>query len=148
MIPRIKRLPIWGPFFVYNHTMGKWIHRLTNIDEASRTADCKECGRVTVRKRGRTKSGIIWRCNRSDRYSRNHREYRELLKDTCERCGFVPENVCQLDIHHIDGNHSNNKESNLGTLCANCHRLAHPSAKASILQEASVVNSRGGSSPK
>ena len=29
----------------------------------------------------------------------------------------------QLDIDHIDGNHSNNDESNLQTLCANCHRL-------------------------
>lgn len=30
---------------------------------------------------------------------------------------------CQLDVDHIDGNHSNNKLSNLQTLCANCHRL-------------------------
>lgn len=41
----------------------------------------------------------------------------------CERCDFVPEHPCQLDVDHIDGNHANNDPSNLQTLCANCHRL-------------------------
>lgn len=49
--------------------------------------------------------------------------YRKHLKDACEKCGFIPEHVCQLDIDHIDGNHANNATSNLQTLCANCHRL-------------------------
>lgn len=48
---------------------------------------------------------------------------RRFKKDTCERCGFVPENSCQLDLDHIDGNSNNYEESNLQTLCANCHRL-------------------------
>lgn len=47
----------------------------------------------------------------------NHR------KDYCEMCGFVPTNMCQLDVDHIDGNHINNTPDNLQTLCANCHRL-------------------------
>ena len=29
----------------------------------------------------------------------------------------------QLEVDHIDGNHDNNEESNLQTLCACCHRL-------------------------
>lgn len=41
----------------------------------------------------------------------------------CIKCGFVPEHICQLDVDHIDGNHTNNDVSNLQTLCANCHRL-------------------------
>lgn len=28
-----------------------------------------------------------------------------------------------LQIHHIDGNHYNNEESNLQLLCPNCHSL-------------------------
>lgn len=44
-------------------------------------------------------------------------------KNSCERCGFIPEHECQLDVDHIDGNHKNNEVSNLQTLCANCHRL-------------------------
>lgn len=43
--------------------------------------------------------------------------------DYCEICGFVAEHSCQLDIDHIDGNHKNNSENNLQTICANCHRL-------------------------
>ena len=31
--------------------------------------------------------------------------------------------MCQLDVDHIDGNHNNDEEVNLQTLCANCHRL-------------------------
>jgi len=41
----------------------------------------------------------------------------------CEKCGFVPEWMGQLDVDHIDGDKSNNNEDNLMTLCANCHRL-------------------------
>ena len=44
-------------------------------------------------------------------------------KTSCEFCGFLPVHTCQLDVDHIDGNHSNNEPSNLQTLCANCHRL-------------------------
>lgn len=54
---------------------------------------------------------------------RTRSPYREHLKESCELCGFIPVNVCQLDIDHIDGNHSNNSLDNLQTLCANCHRL-------------------------
>lgn len=49
--------------------------------------------------------------------------YRDYKKDFCEYCGFTPLDKCQLDVDHIDGNHENNNESNLQTLCANCHRL-------------------------
>lgn len=38
-------------------------------------------------------------------------------------CGFVPDDLIQLDVDHKDGDPSNNKLSNLQTLCANCHRL-------------------------
>jgi len=52
------------------------------------------------------------------------RKYRRLLaKETCEMCGFIAKHVCQLDIHHKDGDHNNNRGDNLIVLCANCHRL-------------------------
>ena len=53
------------------------------------------------------------------------RPYRQHLKSICEKCGFVPVKFCQLDIHHIDGDHKNNDIKNLQTLCSNCHRLEH-----------------------
>ena len=51
------------------------------------------------------------------------RPYRIFIKESCELCGFVPVNRCQLDVDHKDGNHKNNDLNNLQTLCANCHRL-------------------------
>lgn len=50
-------------------------------------------------------------------------KYRAFKKDFCECCGFVATHPVQLDVDHVDGNHDNNEESNLQTLCANCHRL-------------------------
>lgn len=56
--------------------------------------------------------------------SRPHGKYYKLhKKSACERCNFIPEHLCQLDVDHIDGDHSNSEPSNLQTLCANCHRL-------------------------
>lgn len=57
------------------------------------------------------------------------RPWRRHVKDRCERCGFVPEHPCQLDVDHIDGNNGNNDPSNYQTLCANCHRLKTYQAK-------------------
>jgi 5-methylcytosine-specific restriction endonuclease McrA len=58
-----------------------------------------------------------------DKQRQRFNPYRKHLGDKCIKCGFIPEHKCQLDIDHIDGNHSNNDLSNLQTLCANCHRL-------------------------
>jgi hypothetical protein len=44
-------------------------------------------------------------------------------KNKCEKCGFVPEDKCQLDIIYKDGDKKNKQKSNLKTLCANCNRL-------------------------
>lgn len=57
---------------------------------------------------------------------KEHREttgYTRFKKSYCEECGFVAAHRCQLDVDHVDGDKSNNAESNLRTLCANCHRL-------------------------
>ena len=51
------------------------------------------------------------------------RPYVIYKKAICEECGFIPIHSCQLDVDHMDGNHNNNDEFNLKTLCANCHRL-------------------------
>ena len=45
----------------------------------------------------------------------------------CEQCGFEGYNVKTgrtiLQIHHIDGNSSNNNKENLQVLCPNCHAM-------------------------
>lgn len=107
-----------------------WVHRLRNINETYRTAICLKCGPVRIRKKGITKKDgtFVWRCCTSvGKYDSNiwskARKYRNSKSKKCARCGFVPEDVCQLDVHHIDFNHDNNKRENLLTLCANCHRM-------------------------
>ena len=58
---------------------------------------------------------------------RYHREYDHpwcvYKKDICRRCGFTSGYSCQLTVDHIDRDKSNNSESNLQTLCHNCHHL-------------------------
>lgn len=44
-------------------------------------------------------------------------------KKHCELCDFKALHPSQLDVDHIDGDHSNWDQDNLQTLCANCHRL-------------------------
>lgn len=48
--------------------------------------------------------------------------YRKLVhKDRCNRCGATN----QLLVHHMDGDHFNNKKANLEVLCSPCHSSHH-----------------------
>jgi 5-methylcytosine-specific restriction endonuclease McrA len=62
-------------------------------------------------------------CTRRCKEIKRKAPYRAHKENVCNRCGFIPEDTCQLDVDHIDGNHKNNSLNNLQTLCANCHRL-------------------------
>lgn len=42
----------------------------------------------------------------------------------CKRCGFDEFKEC-VDVHHIDGDHTNNDKNNLMPLCSCCHRALH-----------------------
>lgn len=60
--------------------------------------------------------------------SRHVRRYLlEKNQYSCEICGWSEKNkftnTIPLEIHHIDGDYKNNKESNLQVLCPNCHSL-------------------------
>ena len=53
-----------------------------------------------------------------------------LKKNECEKCGiksingWYNQNIT-IELHHIDGNRSNNTFSNLQMLCPNCHSQTH-----------------------
>ena len=53
----------------------------------------------------------------------------EKHKNACSKCGWKEVNPftnnVPLEIHHIDGDCSNNAEDNLQVLCPNCHALSH-----------------------
>ena len=105
-------------------------HKLLNKNESSKTAWCIACNsEVEIQFNKRKNRAGSWRCapahklhNAKHRRPNNYK-YRFAVKSSCEFCGFIPVEMCQLDVDHIDGNHNNNDISNLQTLCANCHRL-------------------------
>lgn len=93
---------------------------------------CSICGVRKVKRRNKTE----WRnkcylCEAGVKTSKElkiklfkyRKPYYKYRKSICDFCKFVPISMCQLDVDHIDGNHSNNNPENLQTLCANCHRL-------------------------
>ena len=59
----------------------------------------------------------------------NHikRYFMEKYNCKCQLCGWgernLSTNTIPLEIHHIDGDYTNNKEENLQLLCPNCHSL-------------------------
>ena len=92
------------------------------------TKECSHCKQVFTQKR----CDQIF-CSRACKHyhilTKKRHPYRLSKKSECELCGFIPVDLCQLDVDHIDGNHKNNEVSNLQTLCANCHRLKTKTAK-------------------
>lgn len=101
--------------------MGKWVHRLSDVDDILRVAYCSECKRYV---------GLKWYSDKSRRcmnaVAKNELPRVKLINEAggkCTRCGFNAEVFMQLEIDHIDNNPLNNDLSNLQVLCANCHKL-------------------------
>jgi hypothetical protein len=119
----VSTVAIWSPYLVL------WIkmdHKLSEHNEAQRTAICSVCGPTKIKLRdAKHPLHSRYRCNAV--YKRNiiksQYPYAVHKKDTCETCGFIPVHASQLDVDHIDGDRWNNDPINLQTLCANCHRL-------------------------
>ena len=66
---------------------------------------------------------------------------------TCQLCGYVPTDTCQLDVDHIDGCCENNDPSNYTDLRLNCQWLKsamhgdHLTPRGVVLQ--SVMGQQG-----
>lgn len=114
--------------------MGKWLYRKPEAPDVQGV--CVVCNKNNQRKKSNGKfsalcrycdeklySGPKTKARKSRQKKLNKRPYLKYRKGYCEKCGFVAQHSCQLDVDHIDGDHNNNSESNLQTLCANCHRL-------------------------
>jgi len=59
-------------------------------------------------------------------------------KNKCEKCGFIPEDNCQLDIIYKDGNKNNKEKANTKTYCANCSRLHRKKQKQKSLLDITI----------
>lgn len=64
-----------------------------------------------------------------------------LKEKRCECCGLTEwmGKKIPLELHHINGNHNDNRLENLQILCSNCHSLAHDYSN-SINKPKNVVN--------
>lgn len=103
--------------------MGKWVHKLSEIDEETRTGICANCGPVRVKSAGR---GRGWRCRVASRAYRGDtassirrphglttaqaREFRQ--GNVCEICGSA-EGLC------VDHDHAS--KAIRGVLCRKCN---------------------------
>lgn len=88
---------------------------------------CQHCKTALAKQNGISKHGFKkWHkyCSTCNKMLYNSK-YGYLLnkKNKCEKCGFIPEDRCQLDVIYKDGNKKNKDKSNLKTLCSNCGRL-------------------------
>jgi len=115
------------------------LHRKNRV-----TTQCAQCGETIARipsKLSVSKSGLSF-CDRKckelaqhiggitavqpDHYATGKTSYRAkalgLHGTICSLCGYGKE-IRMLDVHHIDGNRSNNNLSNLEVLCVWCHAL-------------------------
>lgn len=117
--------------------MGK--HRYRKQEPSSIRGTCVRCKKNKQKKKpgGNTFRAICASCDKDlyrskqgrikdketqlDWAQRKYNGYRK--EEKCSNCGFVAIHSCQLDVDHIDEDHSNNSLDNLQTLCANCHRL-------------------------
>jgi 5-methylcytosine-specific restriction endonuclease McrA len=93
-------------------------HRLIRINPEEQTGTCESCGEVELW----LKSNGYWQCSNGQKV-RIDKPWRKHLESECSRCGFIPEDTCQLDVDHINADKTDNRPENLQTLCANCHRL-------------------------
>ena len=124
--------------------MGKKIHFISEKNIELKTGVCSHCGVVKLYKKNLGKGRFQYRCrnvetaNRKAQMARYIEKIRQssepwrlgdfhifkyLKGDLCQRCGFVPEDKIQLQIHHLTYNRKKNKPEDIQTLCANCHML-------------------------
>jgi hypothetical protein len=116
--------------------MSRPLHYLQHIDDSGVAGVCKVCGPIdVVRTNGgvdviRSICGTVWRERQSVKRWRYKNRHRRALRErlelmTCERCGFVAEDLVQLDVDHIipKSRGGSSRADNLQVLCSNCHRL-------------------------
>jgi hypothetical protein len=117
-----------------------------NSEKSNNTKQCVKCSHCNVeitrtRRRLRSSKSNNHFCNVicRNRFLINHRwKNKDTVKDhghlrmrvinrdnnSCANC-LYNEDIRMLDIHHIDGNHRNNKMENLLSVCVWCHGKHH-----------------------
>lgn len=116
-----------SPPLLLKTIMGKWL--LIKPEPVHIRGICITCNNRPQRNKGNSKyAAECQKCHdaRSNKNYGKRLRHRNRLKGSnlvCDQCGFVAQHICQIDLDHIDGNHSNDASDNLQNICANCHRL-------------------------
>jgi 5-methylcytosine-specific restriction endonuclease McrA len=84
-----------------------------------------------VKEKFGVEEGYVCHAHHCTKYEIGGWEYKQFRKTYCEntdgRLGYICTatiiNEGQLDADHINGDPSDNREENIQTLCANCHRV-------------------------
>ena len=70
------------------------------------------------------------RPSKSSDWSTTHRHARKLVpKGPCAICGAEK----ARDVHHLDGDHTNNSPENLQRICRSCHSLGHREQRSCVI---------------
>ena len=92
---------------------------------------CKKCKTKPVAINYRKGDKICYR-SVCDHCSRGYKETRPLWalsgyskKNSCDKCGHSSRFPEQFDVYYIDNDLTNNRYTNLKTVCANCQRVLH-----------------------
>ena len=103
--------------------MGKWVHRLSNIDTDKRRADCLLCGNIKIVSKGYGKLKCLNAYYEAHLRSKNyHRRntaltnvlFRKIPKpDKCDLCGKVTK--------YLNRDHDHQTEKARGWLCLKCN---------------------------
>ena len=141
-----KKIFYTKPFWLKNGG-GKYCSLLCKYQSTrkGKVVKCFNCGKGVYRKpqqldRSKSKKYFcskscqtVWRNNeyigpKHANWKKGEYAYRSILNrhkvpKICRRCSTKDKRV--LAVHHVDGDHSNNKLENLIWLCHNCHHLVH-----------------------
>jgi hypothetical protein len=123
-------------FLAPKHAEAKYCSKSCAVEDKSRKnsfkVNCSYCGRLTskpINKKVRSKTGKFY-CNKTckdlghmyDSEVTYRSKALHFYGESCNRCGYeLIEKM--LDVHHKDGNRSNNTIENLEVLCVWCHAL-------------------------
>ena len=112
----------------------KYCSKKCHYNKLKVTSTCMWCGRdfLVHRSRYKRSKGRMFcsrECYNEDNYTNTKKIKRStkfiqdlLTKSMCE-CGVSKKYL--LEIHHIDGNNSNNAKENMEIVCGNCHMKRH-----------------------
>lgn len=84
----------------------------------------------------------MWKGGYSFNYPYEFEQIRDYIRERdnhiCQVCGTKSSNGWELDVHHRDGDITNNDPSNLITLCRTCHRAIEGRGRKEIYDFAEI----------